>query len=111
EAVRTISASRTLRPLGTLRAFRPLRTFRTSIALIALSGLSEASSLNTIQFSGSDRGAARLTVHPLIGLKRHIQLPPVGNVESPGNVDSPGAVIPPNQPHQQASRSEPHRGR
>src|SRR5699024_11741492 len=110
-------STETIRPVSTgstgvaFIALGTLGTISAGIALIALSGLSEASSLNTIQFSGSDRGATRLTVHPLIGLKRHIQLPPVGNVESPGNVDSPVAVIPPHQPHQQASRTERHRGR
>src|SRR5699024_7400014 len=110
-------STETIRPVSTgstgvaFIALGTLGTISAGIALIALSGLSEASSLNTIQFSGSDRGATRLTVHPLIGLKRHIQLPPVGNVESPGNVDSPGAVIPPNQPRQRASRSEHRRGR
>src|SRR5699024_6760548 len=77
ETIRPVSAGVAFIALGTLGtisagiALVALRPLRTRIALIALSGLSEASSLNTIQLSGSDRGATRLTVHPLIRLKRH----------------------------------------
>src|SRR5699024_3410544 len=80
ETIRPVSTRSTgvafiaLGTLGTISdgiALVALRTLRPRIALIALSGLSEASSLNAIQFSGSDRCSTRLTVRPLIRLKRH----------------------------------------
>src|SRR5699024_8770712 len=75
ETIRPVSTGSTgvaflaLGTLGTISAGVALRPLRPRIALIALSGLSEASSLNAIQFSGSDRCATRLTVRPLIRLK------------------------------------------
>src|SRR5699024_11006831 len=80
ETIRPVSTGSTwvafiaLGTLGTISAgvaLVALRPLRPRITLIALSGLSEASSLNAIQFSGSDRCATRLTVRPLIRLKRH----------------------------------------
>src|SRR5699024_4577673 len=77
ETISTRSTGVAFIALGTLGttsagiALVALRTLRPRIALIALSGLSETSSLNTIQFSGSDRCSTRITVHPLIRLKRH----------------------------------------
>src|SRR5699024_3747323 len=80
ETISTISTRSTgvafiaLGTLGTISAgsvLVALRPLRTRIAVIALRGLSETSSLNAVQVGRSDRGPTLFTISQLVRLKCH----------------------------------------